>query len=89
MRPEMRVYERNIARMAEPFNIMNRRIAQTTKAGGASTAAQVAALSEGRRDWNKAQTEMYGQTMDAMSQSPLTGQFNFYTYERLKCLNLA
>lgn len=68
MRPEMRVYERTIARMAEPFNIMNRRIAQTTKAGGASTAAQVAALSEGRRDWNRAQTEMYGQTMDAIGE---------------------
>jgi hypothetical protein len=64
----MRVYERNIAQMSQPFNIMNRKMAQMTQAGGASTAAQVAALSEGRQDWNRMQSNMYSQTMDAIGE---------------------
>lgn len=66
-RPEMQVYERNMAQMAEPYNILNRRMAQMTQAGGASTASQVAALNEGRGQWNQMQQQNYGQAVDAVS----------------------
>jgi hypothetical protein len=64
-RPEMRVYEHNMASLSQPFNILNRKVAQMTQAGGASTAAQVAALNEGRGQWNQMQQHNYGQALDA------------------------
>jgi hypothetical protein len=67
-RPEMQVYERNMAKLAEPYNILNRKMAQMTQAGGASTAAQVAALNEGRQQWNTLQQDNYSQALGAASQ---------------------
>lgn len=67
-RPEMQMYERNTAMMAQPFNILNRKVAQMTQAGGASTAAQVAALNEGRSQWNQMQQQGFGQAMAASAQ---------------------
>ena len=62
-RPEMKLYERSIASMAAPYNILDRKVAQMTQAGGASTAAQVAALNEGRSQWNQLQQEGYTQAL--------------------------
>lgn len=67
-RPEMQVYERNMAQMAQPFNILNRKMGQMTQRGGASTASQVAALNEGRDQWNQMQRQNYGQALDSASQ---------------------
>lgn len=64
-RPEMKVYERNLSAMAQPFNLLNRKMASLTQRGGASTAAQVAALNEGRGQWNQLQQQGYGQALDA------------------------
>ena len=66
-RPEMQIYERNMALMAEPYNILNRKMAEMTQSGGASTAAQVAALNEGRGQWNQIQQQNYGQALDSAS----------------------
>lgn len=67
-RPEMKIYERNIQGMATPFNQMNRQTAAITKRGGASTAAQAAALQEGRDQWNQQQNAAYTTALGQMSQ---------------------
>lgn len=64
-RPEMRVYEHNLSRLAQPFNILNRKMASLTQRGGASTASQVAALNEGRGQWNQMQRESYGTAVES------------------------
>lgn len=64
-RPEMRVYEQNLSRLAQPFNILNRKMASLTQRGGASTASQVAALNEGREQWNQMQRESYNTAVES------------------------
>lgn len=64
-RPEMRVYEQSLSRLAQPFNVLNRKMASLTQRGGASTASQVAALNEGRNQWNQLQQENYGTAVQA------------------------
>jgi hypothetical protein len=63
--PEMRIYERNIQALSQPFNLLNRKVASMTQRGGASTAAQVAALNEGRNQWNQMQNQAYTQALGA------------------------
>lgn len=67
-KPEMKVYERNLQAMSQPFNLMNRQVASMTQRGGASTASQVAALTEGRNAWNSMQSENYNIAVNAASQ---------------------
>lgn len=67
-RPEMKVYERSIQSMSQPFNILNRKMASLTQRGGASTASQVAALNEGRSQWNNFQREGYNAAINAAGQ---------------------
>ncbi len=64
-RPEMKIYERNMQALSQPFNILNRKVAAMTQRGGASTAAQVAALTEGRNQWNQMQGQAYNQALGA------------------------
>ncbi len=64
-RPEMRVYQQSLSKLAQPFNILNRKMASLTQRGGASTASQVAALNEGRGQWNEMQRESYGTAVEA------------------------
>lgn len=63
--PEMRIYERNMQALSQPFNLLNRKVAAMTQRGGASTAAQVAALNEGRSQWNQMQNQAYTQALGA------------------------
>lgn len=63
--PEMRIYERNMQALSQPFNLLNRKVAAMTQRGGASTAAQVAALNEGRNQWNQMQNQAYTQALGA------------------------
>lgn len=67
-RPEMDVYERNNQAMSKPFNIMNEQTARLTQSGGASTAAQIAALDAGRNSWNQQQGANYSEALNATSQ---------------------
>ena len=67
-RPEMRIYEQNMAKMAQPFNILNRKVASLTQRGGASTASQIAALNEGRSQWNEMQRDSYNTAVNAAGQ---------------------
>lgn len=64
-RPEMRVYEKSISKLAQPYNILNRKMASLTQRGGASTASQVAALNEGRNQWNELQRDSYGTAVES------------------------
>ena len=66
--PEMRIYERNMQALSQPFKLLNRKVAAMTQRGGASTAAQVAALNEGRNQWNQMQNQAYTQALGAQQE---------------------
>ncbi|HPS39687.1 MAG TPA: hypothetical protein PL124_09775 [Candidatus Cloacimonadota bacterium] len=67
-RPEMDVYNRTMQEQSKPFNLMNKSVARITQQGGASTGAQVAALNQGREQWNQTQTGAYNTAVNATVQ---------------------
>lgn len=67
-RPEMDVYNRTMQAQSKPFNLLNESTARITQQGGASTGAQVAALNQGRQQWNHAQQGAYNTALNATVQ---------------------